>query len=84
MWIKKRATAMGRRNGSFQQWLKRSRQESSDWLEVELLRCETRPPTIVTPDAVVCSLLSLCVSAAALFRCAEGGERTGGSPGPSL
>lgn len=67
---------MGKRNRRLQQWLKSSRQVSSDWVEVELLRYETRPRAIgaeVLHLVLLCSLLSLCVSSTALFPCAEGG-----------
>lgn len=67
---------MGKRDRRFQQWLKSSRQVSSDWVEVELLRHETCPRAIGVESlhlALLCSLLSLCVSSTALFPCAEGG-----------
>lgn len=37
---------MGKRNRRFQQWLKSSRQVSSGWVEVEMLRYETRPRAV--------------------------------------
>lgn len=67
---------MGKRSRRFQQWLKSSRQVASDWVEVELLRHETRPRAIGVESlhpTLLCSLLSLCVSSTALSPCAEGG-----------